>query len=69
MKRFEYHVFTIGADATFFSSGGKVDIEAMDSHINELGGEGWELATALDTTRLRGDTRDVILIFKRERQN
>jgi hypothetical protein len=69
MKRFEYHVFKIGSKAGWFSAGGEVDTSAIDRHLNELGAEGWELISAFDTNMGHGATRDVIMIFKRERQD
>lgn len=67
MKRFEYHIFKL--EATGWFSGGKVDTTVIDEHINGLGNEGWELASAFDTSKYQGETRDVIMIFKRERQD
>jgi hypothetical protein len=69
MKRFEYHVFKIGAKRGWFTAGGEMDTTAIDRHINELGSDGWELTTAFDTNWHQGFTRDVIMIFKRERQS
>jgi hypothetical protein len=45
--------------------GGKVDEAQLDTMMNDLGREGWELAAALDTNQAYGQTRDVVAIFKR----
>lgn len=66
MKRFEYHILKL---ETGWFSGGRVDTSVMDKHINELGAAGWELVSALDTNKSHGETRDVLMIFKRERQS
>jgi len=69
MKRFEYHVFKTIADVGWFGLGGTVDTGSIDKPINELGADGWELVSTIDTNRGFGATRDVIMIFKRERQD
>jgi hypothetical protein len=53
--------------ATGWFAGGKVDAEVMNDKLNALGSEGWELACGFDTNKLYGETRDVVLIFKRPR--
>ena len=45
--------------------GGKTDEVQLDAMMNELGGQGWELAAAFDTNEAYGSTRDVLMIFKR----
>lgn len=67
MKRFEYHIFKLEAGGWF--SSGKVDTTIMDQRINEFGAEGWELVSSLATSAVQGETRDVIMIFKREKQD
>ena len=47
--------------------GGKMDVEEVDSKLNEQGRGGWELVTVFDTNMGHGRTRDVIAIFKRSR--
>ncbi len=49
--------------------GGKVDIEALRLRLNHLGQFGWELVSAVDTNQAPyGETREILLIFKRARQ-
>jgi len=61
--KWEYKTIKIGAQGGFL--GGKFDEKAMDTYINELGRDGWELTTAFDTNMSQGQTRDIVAIFKR----
>ncbi len=47
--------------------GGKLDTGALDRMMNGLGADGWELTSAFDTNEGYGNTRDVVVIFKRPR--
>lgn len=47
--------------------GGKLDEEAFDRMLNDLGRNGWELVAAFDTNQSSGQSRDVVAIFKRQR--
>jgi len=58
---------TVMIKATGWFAGGKVDAEVMNDKLNALGSEGWELVCGFDTNKLYGETRDVVLIFKRPR--
>ena len=46
----------------------KFDEAELDSFMNQLGNDGWELVTGLDTNDMLGETRDVVVIFKRQKQ-
>ena len=46
-------------------TGGKVDPQELDNICNEMGQEGWELATNTATASSKGHTRCLVLIFKR----
>ena len=56
---------TVMIKATGWFSGGKVDANVLDERLNALGQDGWELASGFDTNQFYGETRDVVLIFKR----
>jgi len=56
---------TVMIKATGWFSGGKVDVNVLDERLNALGQDGWELTSGFDTNKLYGETRDVVLIFKR----
>ena len=47
--------------------GVKLDAEAFNDHLNRLGEEGWELVSVFDTNRADGDTKEVVAVFKRQR--
>lgn len=46
-------------------AGGKIDELRLDQMMNDLGQQGWELAAALDTNEAYGNTKDIVVIFKR----
>ncbi len=58
---------TIKFAATGFWVGGKIDELRLDQMMNDLGQQGWELAAALDTNEASGNTKDIVVIFKRPR--
>jgi hypothetical protein len=63
--KWEYR--TIKLAATGFLMGGKIDEAKLDQMMNDLGAQGWELASAIDTNEAYGSTRDVVVIFKRQK--
>jgi hypothetical protein len=63
--KWEYR--TIKLAATGFLMGGKIDEAKLDQMMNDLGEQGWELASAIDTNEAYGSTRDVVVIFKRQK--
>lgn len=58
----EYKTIKLGASGFM---GGIVDENALTTALNDLGRQGWELASAFDTNQYQGQTRDVVVIFKR----
>ncbi|MBW6467082.1 MAG: DUF4177 domain-containing protein [Brevefilum sp.] len=58
----EYKVITMRTEGFM---GGKVDISELETALNNLGKEGWELTAAFDTNEGYGRTRDVVVLFKR----
>jgi hypothetical protein len=65
MMKWEYKTIKLAATGSWL--GGKFDELKLDAVMNELGSQGWELAAALDTNEAYGQTRDVVVIFKRGR--
>jgi hypothetical protein len=57
---------TIKLAATGFWLGGKIDEVKLDHMMNDLGSQRWELVSAFDTNEASGNTRDVVVIFKRQ---
>ncbi|RCX21460.1 uncharacterized protein DUF4177 [Fontibacillus phaseoli] len=48
--------------------GGKVDAEEFEAELNQYGLDGWELVSCFDTSISQGQSRDVIVIFKRKKK-
>ena len=65
MDKFEYKTLFTDAKGAF---GGKVDKNAFQQELNELGSQGWELVSTIPTAQSYGSTRWVISIFKRRIQ-
>jgi len=63
MKKFEYKTQVI--DTKGFS-GGKIDEEELDSILNAMGRQGWELVRTETTSLTQGATRCILFVFKRE---
>ncbi|MBI4327938.1 MAG: DUF4177 domain-containing protein [Chloroflexi bacterium] len=47
--------------------GGKIDEDKLQETINDWGLQGWELAAAVTTNQMQGQTRSLIVFFKRPR--
>ena len=47
---------------------GKVDNDDLRGQLNELGAQGWELVTVLDTNYGEGTTHEIVFVFKRPEQ-
>ena len=47
--------------------GGVVDVNQLDSLMNQLGDEGWEIFSSYCTAQALGQTQDVVVIFKRQK--
>lgn len=45
--------------------GGKLEVNAFQDKLNQLGKEGWELVSCFDTNMTDGQSRYVIAVFKR----
>lgn len=67
MKKFEYKVLKLDLRGHLFSSGGKVNVDLLNSHLAKLGEEGWELVNTVDTSKGHGSSRDLVLIFKKDK--
>jgi len=64
--RWEYKTLRFPASGGFL--GGKVDEQALNTKLTELGAERWELVTAFATHLGYGSSRDIVAIFKREKR-
>jgi hypothetical protein len=65
--KWEYRTVSFGASSGYwpFAAGGDVSENEIESALNHLGEEGWELVSTLDTSDVRGQTRMVVCILKR----
>ena len=48
--------------------GGKFDLAEVEAEFNQLGNEGWELVSFMDTSQDLGATKWIIATFKRLRK-
>ena len=58
---FQYKVLNL--EFSFFSS--KIKQDELESKLNDLGREGWELTTSLETNSSQGRTNQAVLILKK----
>ncbi len=61
----KWEYFTVAFVASGFWLGGKLDGNAFNAKLNEMGQQGWELMSVFDTNTSSGQTRDVFAVFKR----
>jgi hypothetical protein len=47
--------------------GGKVNEGEFEESLNGFGEEGWELVSCFDTSVYQGQSRDIIVVFKRRK--
>ena len=64
--KFEYKLPDVPATKGWWSSGGKVNFQELTDKLNELGREGWEVAVSTDLNRYHGESRNVMIILKRQ---
>jgi hypothetical protein len=64
-KRFEYKTLKIEEKVDFWT-GSEIDAQKLEAQLNQLGLEGWEQTSAIETNYREGKTNEVILLFKRE---
>lgn len=64
LEKWEY--MTIKIETKGFL-GGKLDTQELDSQLNRLGEQGWELVSSFSTNKAYGESRDVVAILKRRK--
>ena len=62
MDKWEYK--TIKLDTTTWIGTGNIEENQLDQQMNDLGEQGWELVSALDTNSTGGVSKYVVTIFK-----
>jgi len=65
MTKWEYFTLKLATKGWFV--GGELDVDKLDTHLNDLGAEGWEVVAAFDTNQFKGASRDIVVILKRPR--
>lgn len=68
MRKFEYKVLKLDLRGGLFSAGGKVNVEALNFDLTKLGDQGWELVNTVNTSKGHGYSRDLALIFKKDKK-
>ncbi|QIP12432.1 DUF4177 domain-containing protein [Spirosoma aureum] len=63
MKKFEYLTLDVAARGFWSRS---VDAQELTNKLNELGAEGWEVVSSVDLNIGQGQSRNVMVILKRE---
>lgn len=66
MKKFEYKTLEFQADDSKFTKSMSVESNEIETILNDLGEEGWELVNSIDYV-VNGFTTKVILFFKKEK--
>jgi len=65
MEQWEYKTIKIKTGGFL---GGKVDEEQLEQQLNDYGCEGWELASCFDTSSYQGQSREIVIVFKRRKR-
>lgn len=63
MKKYEYKVIKV-TESGFWDP--KLDTNLIETGMNKLGGDGWELTSVIDTNSYHGGTKEIIMFFRRE---
>lgn len=61
MKKFEYRL--LDSNSGFFSG---IDFQELTNHLNDLGRQGWEVVSVLDTAFTSNRTQGLLITLKRE---
>jgi len=60
----EYYTYKVKTSGFW---GSKLDTGNLDNALNEIGRQGWELVSAVGLNATYGITKEVVMIFKRQR--
>ncbi len=61
MKKFEYRL--LDTTSGFFSG---IDYQQLTDRLNQLGSQGWEVVSVVDTIFTHNQTRGLLITLKRE---
>ncbi len=63
----EYQTLQFDFDSeAFISQGGLFNSQKFTRELNRLGWDGWELVSIFDTNQVRGGTKYVVAVLKRQ---
>lgn len=60
--KWQYKIRKFGAKGIM---GAKFDAGEIETEINEMGRQNWELVSTFDTNRYQGQTQDILFVFKK----
>ena len=66
MVKFEYKILEIPVGGFW---GGRINTQEVADKLNELGRQGWDVISSVDTNMWRGASRNLIVILKRIIEN
>ncbi len=66
-KVFEYKIIKVDLLKSFFSTG-NIKCNELEIEFSDLGKDGWELVSFLDTSKLGGHIKYYTAVFKREKK-
>ncbi|MBO4627964.1 MAG: DUF4177 domain-containing protein [Lachnospiraceae bacterium] len=65
MAKYEYKVLTYDTKGIW---GGKVETQQVESQLNQLGDDGWEMVSCSSTNQSYGSTKCIVCVFKRMKE-
>ena len=65
MEKFEYKVITYNTKGFW---GGSVDIQQIESRLNLLGNDGWEMISCTSTNQCYSSSKCIVCMFKRKKE-
>ncbi|MBR4503139.1 MAG: DUF4177 domain-containing protein [Clostridia bacterium] len=64
MEQFEYKVVTFDTKGFW---GGNVEVRQIETQLNQLGIDGWEMVSCTSTNQSYGASKSIVCIFKRKK--
>ena len=65
MEKFEYKVVVYDTKGFF---GGSVEANKLESQLDLLGHDGWEMISCASTNQSYGSSKSIVCIFKRRKE-
>ena len=64
MDKFEYKVVTFETKGFW---GGNVEVSKVETRLDQLGNDGWEMVSSTSTNQSYGASKSIVCIFKRRK--